>query len=166
MSENAADTEPGYDSRPDTHEHIAVVRGLLLGAVKELLDRAHRHDRSKLQEPERSVFDEATPKLRELEYGSDEYRSTLAHMQEALDHHYRHYRHHPEHHPNGIADMTLIDMLEMLVDWIAAGRRHASGGDPYASIEINAKRFGYGPEIERLLRNTVAALEAAEVPTD
>lgn len=37
-----------YDSRPETYEHIGVVRSYLMGVVRELLDRADGHDASKL----------------------------------------------------------------------------------------------------------------------
>lgn len=152
-----------YDSRPDTHEHIGQVRGLLLGAANDLTARAHYHDRSKLESPEVEVFDEFTPKLRESTYGSDEYKSFLAGMGEGLQHHYAVNDHHPEHFGEGIADMNLIQLTEMLCDWIAATRRHADG-DIRRSIDQNAERFGYGEETKRLLHNTVDALLAAEPP--
>jgi hypothetical protein len=142
-----------YDSRPDTHEHIAAVRGYLLDAVKELIDRSHDHDVSKLQEPERGMFDKYTPLLRDTTYGSDQYKAYLKEMGEALSHHYAANRHHPEHHENGIKDMTLLDVIEMLADWKAATLRHADG-DLERSIAQNADRFGYGPEMFRLLLNT------------
>jgi hypothetical protein len=146
-----------YDSRPETYEHISVVRGLLLQVVHDLLHRAHVHDRSKLVEPELSVFDEFTPRLRESTYGSQEYQDYLAAMGEGLRHHYAANTHHPEHWPSGVHDMTLVDLLEMLADWRAATQRHADG-DLIRSIEINAERFGYGKEVEGLLLRTARDL--------
>ena len=148
----------GYDSRPDTYQHIAEVRGLLFGVAMELLGRGHLHDRTKLAEPERSLFDEYTPKLRDTTYGSDEYKAHLEGMGEALTHHYVYNDHHPEHFADGIGGMDLIQLTEMLCDWTAATRRHADG-DIRRSIEQNVERFGYGEEIKRLLMNTVARLE-------
>lgn len=145
--------QPHYDSRPDTHEHIAIVRGYLLDLVAELIERAHEHDFSKLQEPERGMFDKYTPLLRDTTYGSDEYKTHLKEMGEALAHHYTANRHHPEHFENGVKDMTLVDVIEMLCDWKAATQRHADG-DLERSISQNAERFGYGPEVSRLLLNT------------
>jgi len=147
-----------YDSRPDTYEHIGQVRGLLLQVVRELLDRAHVHDASKLADPERAMFDEFTPKLRETTYGSPEYERCRAAMGEALTHHYAHNRHHPEYHPSGILGMSLIDLLETVCDWIAATRRHADG-DIRSSIVLNRERFGYDEQLEHILLNTVEALE-------
>jgi hypothetical protein len=146
-----------YDSRPDTHEHIALVRENLNSIAIGLLNRGHMHDRSKLEPPEVDVFNEYTPKLKHSTYGSDEYATFLEGMGEGLRHHYAANDHHPEHHPNGIADMNLMQLTEMLCDWMAAVKRHADG-DIRRSIEINRERFGYGDEIARLMLNTVEAM--------
>jgi hypothetical protein len=142
-----------YDSRPDTREHIETVRRLLGEAVGNLQYRRRVHDQSKLEEPELSVFNEYTPKLRDSTYGSDEYKQFLAEMGEGLRHHYAVNDHHPEHHPHGVKDMDLVQVIEMLADWKAATLRHADG-DLARSIRQNADRFGYGEEFERLLVNT------------
>lgn len=158
------------DSRHDTHEHIAAVRGLLLGCAEDLLERGHRHDRSKLTDPELAIFDEYGPKLRETTYGSAEYKSHLAEMEVALDHHYAENDHHPEHfgkgHNEGIHRMTLLQLTEMLCDWIAASRRHGTGGDVRKSIDMNTVRFGYGHEIRQLLMNSVEPIIGMEVPVE
>lgn len=87
-----------YDSRPDTQAHICEVRERLGVVIGELECRAVLHDESKLKEPEKSVFDEMTAKLKDSTYGSDEYKGFLAAMKPALDHHYAHNSHHPEHY--------------------------------------------------------------------
>lgn len=148
-----------YDSRPDTWEHIATVRRYLDRATRSLIERGDQHDRSKLEEPELSVFDRVTPQLATLEYGSDEYRAALADMGPALRHHYAHNRHHPEHNiETGIAGMSLLDLIEMLCDWKAAGERHADGGDLARSIELNQERFGYSDELKSILLATAREL--------
>ena len=156
-----------YDSRPDTHEHIAQVRGLVLGVAADLTKRAHSHDRSKLESPEVEVFDRVTPELAELTYGSDEYKASLASMGEALEHHYEQNDHHPEHFGGGaycgIESMNLVQLTEMLCDWIAATRRHEDG-DIHRSIDQNAERFGYGDELRGLLHRSVGGLLATETP--
>lgn len=153
-----------YDSRIDTYEHIANVRGKLIGIAVHLLGRAHQHDLSKLTGVECEMFDHFTPKLNAMEYGTDEYRQCLADMQATggLQHHYAANDHHPEHFPGGVADMDLIQVTEMLIDWKAASERMADGGDIERSIKVNAERFGYGPEIERLLLNTARSLRWIE----
>lgn len=148
------------DSRPATWEHIHEVHRGLTVVAKDLLDRALDHDQTKLVAPEVDLFDTYTPMLAVLTYGSDEYAESLAALRPALDHHYSTYRHHPEHHENGIHDMNLMDMVEMLVDWVAATKRHPDG-DVRRSIDLNAERFGYGDAIKRLLHNTIDAWEQA-----
>ena len=143
-----------YDSREDTRKHIAQVREFIWELTDSLFDRAASHDRSKMEEPEKTTFDEYTPKLKNSTYGSDEYKIYLKEMQTALAHHYKENRHHPEHFENGIKDMTLIDLCEMIADWKAATLRH-DDGDIFKSIEINQKRFGYSDELKQILINTV-----------
>lgn len=128
-----------YDSRPDTLAHIGEVQRALDEVIRDLQGRAYNHDRSKLEEPERSVFDEFTPKLRHSTYGSDEYKRFLEGMGEGLQHHYRVNDHHPEHFEGGIGDMSLMQLTEMLCDWLAATKRHADG-DIRRSIDQNAER--------------------------
>jgi Family of unknown function (DUF5662) len=146
-----------YDSRNDTLAHIGQVQALLSDVITDLRARARAHDQSKLAEPEKSVFDVFTPKLRDSTYGSDEYKQFLAGMGEGLRHHYAVNDHHPEHHPSGIRSMDLIQLTEMLADWKAATLRHADG-DLRRSISQNAERFGYGEELEHILLNTAERL--------
>lgn len=142
-----------YDSTEDTMNHIHRVQELMDEAMLQLADRAYVHDLSKRADPEKSAFDIATPKLKELEYGSDEYKASLADLGVALQHHYAHNSHHPEHYPDGIRGMSLLDVIEMLIDWKAASERHATG-DITASIEKNQERFGYSDDLKTIFHNT------------
>jgi hypothetical protein len=146
-----------YDSRPETREHIAQVQELLEEAIGDLRYRMAMHDLSKLEEPELTVFNEYTPKLADSTYGSDEYKSFLVGMGEGLKHHYAVNDHHPEHFENGMRDMDLLQVIEMLADWKAATLRHTNGS-LRRSIEQNAERFDYGPEVRLLLFNTANRL--------
>jgi hypothetical protein len=145
------------ETNAETIKHIRRVQHLLSNVAMKLIDRALCHDESKLIEPEASVFAEYTAKLKGLTYGSDEYKACLAGMKPALDHHYAHNRHHPEHWSGGIRDMSLLDLIEMLVDWKAASERHADG-DIEKSITINKQRFGYSDELEAIFRRTTLEL--------
>ena len=121
--------------------------------INELALRSTCHDRSKTESPEVEVFDEFSPKLKDLTYGSEEYRQCLAEMKPALDHHYANNRHHPEHFDDGVNDMTLVDLIEMLVDWKASTERTKSG-DLGRSLEINKDRFGISDQLSQILVNT------------
>ena len=87
-----------YDSTQDTKMHIETIRGFLGEVQENVSARMLIHDGSKLEEPEKSMYDEFTPKLKDSTYGSDEYKSFLANMGTALQHHYQVNSHHPEHY--------------------------------------------------------------------
>lgn len=143
-----------YDSSEDTKKHIQQVRLFLDTLERAIFFRGVQHDRTKLQEPEKSIFDEYTPKLAASTYGSDEYKNYLQEMKVALNHHYANNRHHPEFHKDGIRGMNLVDLCEMICDWKAATMRH-DNGDIMESIELNQARFGYSDELKQILINTV-----------
>lgn len=146
-----------YNSMQDTLDHIRRVQQELLRIAYQLTRRGIDHDQSKLQSPEKELFDEYTPKLKALTYGSNEYKKCLDAMGEALKHHYQVNYHHPEHYERGVNDMSLLDIVEMLVDWKAASERHADG-DIFKSIEINAGRFEISDQLKVILLNTAVEL--------
>ena len=82
-----------YDSKEETLEHIGNVRKFIARLCKKLEVRGNLHDRSKLDPPEKPVFDEVTGVLKGLTYGSDEYSAQLKRMKPALDHHYANNKH-------------------------------------------------------------------------
>lgn len=136
-----------------TFRHIERVRNLLNDMIVELLRRGEKHDQSKLASPEVELFTEFTPKLAGCTYGSPEYEGYRKAMGEALAHHYANNRHHPEHFKNGIEDMNLLDLVEMICDWKAASERH-NDGNIRKSIEKNADRFRISPQLVCILENT------------
>jgi hypothetical protein len=138
----------------DTMNHIKQVRLLMKFLINKLEDRAIDHDASKLQSPEIEIFTEYTPKLKTSTYGSKEYKQFLKEMKVALDHHYANNSHHPEYYENGINGMDLLDVIEMVCDWMAATMRH-DDGDIMKSIEINKERFGISDQLVGIIRNTV-----------
>lgn len=142
-----------YDSTKDTLLHIKRVSELLSLAAIELLTRGQEHDQTKLGSPEKELFDEYTPKLKDSTYGSDEYKANLKGLEPALKHHYLNNSHHPEHYENGINGMDLFDLVEMFFDWKAAGERHADG-NMEKSIEINKDRFKMSDQLVDIFRNT------------
>ncbi len=147
----------GYDSTEDTLDHKKKVSGNLIKVIEHLAKRGIAHDASKLQSPEKEIFDEVSPLLSSLTYGSDEYTASLARMKPALDHHYAANDHHPEHFTNGVTDMDMLQIIEMLCDWKAASERH-SDGDMAKSLSINTKRFGIDAQLSIILLNTAMAL--------
>ncbi len=142
-----------YDSTTDTLLHIKRVQELMIWFANELLNSALQHDHSKLEEPEKSTFDKITPLLKNTTYGSDEYKKIMAENKESIEHHQLHNPHHPEFYPNGINDMSLMDIVEMFLDWKAASERHTDG-DIMKSIDIQKKRFDIDEQLCQIFRNT------------
>jgi hypothetical protein len=141
-------------SNLETIKHIHAVRELLYKMIENLDHRAKVHDQSKLESPEQEIFGETFEELGKTEYGSPEYAALLEKVKPAISHHYANNRHHPEHWPNGINDMTLLDLVEMLCDWRAAAARNKNG-NIRKSIEVNAERFNMSPQLKQIFENTV-----------
>lgn len=150
------------ECKVETIKHIERVRHYLRIITDKLTSRGITHDKTKLESPEVELFTEFTPRLAELRYGSEEYKESLAGLKPALDHHYAHSRHHPEHFSKGINDMNLVDIMEMLCDWKAAGERQRDG-NLLKSIELNAQRFGYDDQLKQIFINTAKMLDEVEL---
>lgn len=138
----------------ETLKHVNEVRKNIWELIKELDHRAQVHDASKFEEPERSIFASNTSKLAKVQYGTEEYSKLLEEVKPAIEHHYAKNTHHPEHWCNGIEDMDLLDLVEMLCDWIAATKRNRNG-NIHKSIEHNQDRFGISPQLSKIFTNTV-----------
>jgi len=136
----------------DTIKHKIRIKQLIELFVQKLEHCSLIHDNSKLSEEEKPYFDNAT-KLRDLTYGSPEYKEALKNLKPALDHHYKNNSHHPEHFLNGINNMDLFDVVEMFFDWKAASERHGDG-DIYKSIQYNHKRYQMSNQLTSIFENT------------
>lgn len=175
------------ESKCKTMRHIETVRNYLNTCIRELMNRAEQHDQTKLEDPEVDYFEKYTPLLRGITYGSEKYREIMGEMRPAIEHHNQNNRHHPEHFKsydecNGcfkrfdefpdscdvcgysqytvrydLAEMNLIDQLEMICDWLSASLRH-DDGDITRSISINQKRFGYSDDQAKIFRQTAKFL--------
>jgi hypothetical protein len=150
------------ESKFKTLRHIETVRNYLNACIHELLSRAEKHDQSKLAPPEVDEYDKVTAKLRGVTFNSPEYKQFLIELEPILKHHYRENRHHPEHFKNGISDMNLIDLLEMLCDWKSSSLRH-NDGNILKSIQVQQERFKYSDELKQILENTAKWLDTKSV---
>lgn len=143
----------------ETFQHIHEVQKLLYLMQVEIGRRALAHDLSKIYSDEEcETFAEYTPKLKDLRYGSKEYKECLKEMGSAVEHHQKSNRHHPEAFQNGINGMNLIDILEMLCDWKAATKRTLNG-DLNKSLIINKERFQISEQLLAIFKNTFPLLE-------
>lgn len=74
------------------------------------------------------------------------HKAALAEGKPTIAHHYAANDHHPEHWPNGVNDMSLLSILEMLCDWKAASER-TKQGSIQQSLPINKERFGISDQL-------------------
>lgn len=146
-----------YDSTIDTQKHIERVASLLLEVRVNLSRRGYAHDGSKLVDPEKAGWDEATPKLKGLKYGSEEYKQSLRDIRPIVEHHYSKNSHHPEYHESGINGMSLLDVTEMFCDWKASSER-GLGNNFMEGLEQNKTRFNISDQLYDILVNTAKEL--------
>ena len=132
-----------------------------LRACQTILRRALIHDASKFSRTESLYFCKAN-RLKEMEYGSEIYKANLKEcLGPALDHHYRHNPHHPECYGD-IDQMSPLDLIEMLADWKAAGRRHLTGSME-KSLVINKTRFEMSDALDKALRRDAYEIGLTDV---
>lgn len=156
-----------------TVEHIREVQRRMSEVTAALTLRGINHDTSKLQPFEADGFNALGDKLKGVTYGSPEYKRTLREtLGPVIEHHYSCNSHHPEYYAtytieadgrkafnkDGIPQMSLFDLIEMLVDWKAASARHADGS-LFKSFKINRERFGIPHNTYVALVNTAFELK-------
>jgi hypothetical protein len=144
-----------YDSTQDVMKHKEAVEVLLNAVALALQLRAGWHDDSKLEEPEKSMFDQWVPELKVRQYGSPEYMDALREMGEGLKHHYANNRHHPEHFDDGVSGMNLIDLVEMVCDWCASAKVRGNQVD----MTNQMQRFNLDPQLVAIIENTIKTIE-------
>lgn len=128
-----------------TWEHIARVRRCLelLGQVTvhtdELRLRAEVHDLSKFEPPERLGYIWITEYFRHIRSGGRyAYPEGIEPLADAAKHHHYHNnRHHIEFHASP-ADMTDVDLMELVCDWTAMAQEYG---------EANASAFGWARKV-------------------
>ena len=117
-----------------------------------MIKRGLKHDLSKFGPDEFNAFSKTAYKLRYIKYGTPEYKE----LQKEVDnyaklHHWENNSHHPNYYKLGIKEMTLLDQLEMLVDWRAATYYNPEG-DMFNSFKLNKERFKYDNLTDQIYR--------------
>ena len=149
-----------------TYAHVFRVSQLMTGLTEELLRRARLHDQSKFSPEERPFYQQANFEvLKGIPYGSDEYRQQWdlikTQLKPGSDHHTTTNSHHPEAHAEGILGMHLVDLLEMVCDWMAAGER-SEQVDHRAGFAVNKERYNIADPLFQVLLNTLDLFEQLE----
>ena len=146
----------------DLVQHKEWVAENMQAAANDLFKRAAIHDNSKFEPEEFDLYDKLFPELQKYPYGSPELKAVYKQLGPALQHHLQVNRHHPEYFEfevegiNGISQMTLIDLIEMVCDWLAASKRSQTG--IHKGLEINKERYGIDDQLFEIIKHTVDAL--------
>lgn len=133
--------------------HIEQVRFKLMSIASKLLDRAYKHDSSKLSDPEYTLWCNMDKEPR-YKYGTKEYKDKIKRYKQVFDLHYAENRHHPEHYFLGVDDMDLIDMIEMVCDWISY-KKDITIGEAIEMINTQGERYKLSPQLQNILKNTL-----------
>jgi hypothetical protein len=142
-------------------EHRRLVASYIEDTVLELFKRAIAHDESKFSAEEFDLYEEALPKFEQTVYGTEEYKQVCRDIKPAIKHHITSNRHHPEYFGDkGVNGMTLIDLLEMSVDWLAASQRNSTNNlNIDKGLEINKDRYGISDQLFEVIKNTIDWLQ-------
>lgn len=138
----------------DISKHIARVQLKLESLILELNKRCMNHDASKLKEPEISLWERMDAEER-YPYGSKEYFDKIERNKEVFNLHYQNNSHHPEHYFNGVLDMDLLDLIEMLCDWISY-KENITYNEASSIVEEQGTRFGISADLLEVFKNTLA----------
>ena len=130
--------------------HKIMVIKEIMNIVFLLFIRALLHDNSKFRPEEARGFIKIIDNQKE----GKEYFDVLSLIAKEVNNHYKNNRHHPQHYKNGIDDMGLIDIIEMLCDWKASNQQRHNFGTIELSIGINKNRFNISDQLTKILLNT------------
>ncbi len=137
----------------DLVDHKQRVASHLQSIANDLFRRAFIHDNSKFSPEEFEAYEEAFPELQHYAYGTEEFKAALRKIKPAIQHHYAHNDHHPEYSEAGINGMNLVQIIEMLSDWMAASER--SQTNFLQGLEMNKERFHIDDQLFEVIKNTV-----------
>lgn len=141
--------------------HKLVIIKLLDFIIYELLNRGLVHDDSKLKEPESKIFSSNIRIFNEIvnyHYIRDsEIENELElSIEDGKQLHYNSNSHHPEHYGElGINGMDLIDLVEMVCDWLGSHERYKNIEEVEKMLSIQYKRFGIDEQLGKIISNSV-----------
>lgn len=133
--------------------HISRVRRHIDTFIQLLIRRAENHDKSKLEEPELSWWKEMDKEPR-YPYGSEEYKQKIKRWNKVFKHHYQYNRHHPEYYEYGVSEMTLIDIVEMMCDWLGY-KDTTTVTEALKVCDEQMARYDISEELRQIIFNTL-----------
>lgn len=141
------------DFKSATMEHKTRVSIKMSALAREITRRGNVHDNSKFKTPEVEIYSAHFNELNNAKYGSPEYDKALDNIKPALNHHNAENDHHVQHFENGIFEMNLVQILEMLCDISVTAE--AKGEDAVYNLPTWMQRNHIPENYYRILRNTL-----------
>lgn len=136
--------------------HQRQVQDYMMFIALELQRRALKHDLSKLSSTEWEGLVAINSIAREQGYASPDYQASL--QSDMVKAHWAANDHHPEHFEQGIAEMSLCAIIEMVCDWKAVAVQKKLHF--YDILKENYERFKVTPEQKYLIERIVMELES------
>lgn len=146
-------------------QHRYYVHFFVTKLIEELLLRANLHDISKLTSEEFDGFAKSIYYLKGPWGQEARPPEILKRLKQSLVTHYAYNDHHPEYFQNGMKDMDLIQMLELIVDWRAAMIGQGNH-DIEETLRVGQERFKYPDYVKDILRNTFKTIQKYELEAD
>jgi len=134
-------------------KHKILVFFNLSKVILELSKRALCHDNSKFRFSETKGMIPLMRQICFIQYGTLEYENYLEDSKETIQLHFLKNDHHPEHFKN-YKDMSLLALIEMLVDWKASIKKQPNGSIE-KSFEIARERYKMSDEIFHFLKTLI-----------
>lgn len=143
------------DTESKVRAHIHRVQSEMMKLINVLHSRVEHHDASKVLKGIEKDGWEHMDAEKCYEYGTPQYFDKINRYNWVLNMHYKNNSHHPEHYDCDISKMDLIDLTEMLCDWVSYKDGSLSYLDAIEIIDQQSKRFGLSPELTEILLNTL-----------
>ena len=141
----------------DTRNHINNVQRYMTNVIADLLNRSFKHDSSKYDAVEAHTYAKVVPMFKGKVYGTPEHKAVGDMLGDAWKHHEENNDHHTGYYENGINDMSLLSIIEMLCDWKAASLRNPNQIFSESCL-LNCKKYGVDEQLTKIIFNTAESL--------
>lgn len=141
-------------------EHKKKVMDIMYDIANMIMKRGYIHDDSKLQDEFDSWVEYYIPE-NERDIESEEYKKSFEALKEVREQHYMKNRHHMEFYNGDIKKINVVDLIEIIVDWIASASSQDKG-NLRVTIEKARERFKFSKDIESIILNTLELVETIQ----
>lgn len=153
-------TNANYKQMIHIHQHH--VGTLMRRMSNDLRSRGNRHDISKFSGIEATIGGmnyEEYSKINVLHPNASDVQEYTEKTKAALIEHYKLNDHHIEHFENGLSDMSLVQLAELICDSVAhLTERGYTPTECVCEIENQFKKYESSDEIVSIVKNTVKYL--------